>query len=301
MSQWRTDYVMINKFSRPGNEALSRKGVVLHWTANPGATDENHAEFFDGKDGGGSRAAGAHIFVDRDSATLIVPLDEIAYHANEKACKITKLKGSITRGDGSTYKGDANVTTIGVEMCVEKNGTIHPDTVKRTVEVIAELCRMYKLGEGDIYRHYDVTGKACPKPFVDKPELFEKFKNDVAALLTPLVSKPSTETKGAASKAKTHKVVAGDTMWGISRKYGLTKQELQSYNPDVELAPLQIGAVLKVAKPERKFNSLVDYLSYNKMPHDFVSRVKLANKYGIIGYSGTASQNTRLLNMLQND
>jgi N-acetylmuramoyl-L-alanine amidase len=33
----------------------------------------------------------------------------------------------------------------------------------------------------DIWTHNGITGKNCPKWFVDRPEKFEDFKRDVAA------------------------------------------------------------------------------------------------------------------------
>lgn len=185
MAIWKEDIVQLNKFSRSGKKLVEVRGIVEHWTANPGASDEGHAAYFDGSDGGGERYASAHIFIDKDSATLIVPLDEVAYHANDRACKIDKLKEST-----SYYKnGNANLTTIGVELCVEKDGTIHPDTIARGVKVNVELCKMFKLDPlKDIYRHFDVTGKLCPRPWVEKPEIFTDFKKDVKVLLTPKVA-----------------------------------------------------------------------------------------------------------------
>lgn len=186
MALWTTDYVILNQYSRPGTKLVGHRGIVLHWTADPGATDENEHNFFDGSDGGGGRYASAHIFVDRDSATLIIPLDEVAYHANEKPCRIPKLQA--TQG---TYTGGANLTAIGVEMCVEQDGTIHPDTVTRTVQVVAELCRMYNNSIDDIYRHFDITGKNCPAPYVANPALFIDFKNRVAADLNGAAPAPA--------------------------------------------------------------------------------------------------------------
>jgi N-acetylmuramoyl-L-alanine amidase len=180
VTAWVNDYVVKNKFSRPGLAILKVLGVVIHWTATPGATDENEKKFFDGADGGGSRYASAHIFVDRDSARCIIPLNEVAYHANEKPSKVTRLRAST-----ANYKsGNANLNTIGVEMCVEKDGTIHPDTVKRTVDVVVELCKQFGLSPlNDVYRHYDITGKNCPAPWVTNGQLFVGFKQNVKAKL----------------------------------------------------------------------------------------------------------------------
>lgn len=182
MSFYNVDLVQVNKYSRPATKLVGVRGIVVHWTANAGASDTAHKNFFDGADGGGGRYAGAHFFVDRDSATLIIPLDEVAYHANEVSCKIPSLKASTNY----YKKGDANLTTIGIEMCVEKDGTIHPETVERTAQLTAHLCTYFKLGTNDIYRHYDITGKNCPAPWVSKPVLFDNFKNDVNKIMNPV-------------------------------------------------------------------------------------------------------------------
>jgi hypothetical protein len=46
-------------------------------------------------------------------------------------------------------------------------------------------------------------------------------------------------------------------------------------------------------------NSIVDYLVSIKQPSDFESRRKLAAKYGIKDYTGTATQNAKLLKLLK--
>jgi hypothetical protein len=45
--------------------------------------------------------------------------------------------------------------------------------------------------------------------------------------------------------------------------------------------------------------SIVDYLSSIGKPSDYASRAKLAQQYGITNYTGTAAQNTQLLNTLR--
>ena len=35
------------------------------------------------------------------------------------------------------------------------------------------------LNENDVIRHYDVTGKACPKYFVDHEDAWKQFRKDV--------------------------------------------------------------------------------------------------------------------------
>ena len=178
MSIIKNDYVIKNKFSRPGTVRQKTMGIIVHYTANPGGTAKNHADFFDGADGGGGRYAGAQVFVDKVQALALMPLNEVAYQANEAGCRIATLKGSL-----GGYNGNANVTTLGVEMCIERDGSIATETFNRTVDVVVELCRKYNLNQNNLYRHYDVTGKNCPAPWVARPADFTRFKNAVAAKL----------------------------------------------------------------------------------------------------------------------
>jgi N-acetylmuramoyl-L-alanine amidase len=179
MSNWRNDFIPKNKYTRPGILLKGVKKIVLHWTANPGASADAHKRYFGGTAIQNKTYASAHIFVDPKEAICIIPLNEMAYHANDEYEKGFRGVKEIAP--------NANRCTIGVEMCVDKDGTISPDTIKNTIEVIVDLCKTYKLTENDIVRHYDVTHKPCPKPFIDDPTKFEDFKKQVGLILNPPV------------------------------------------------------------------------------------------------------------------
>ncbi|EHA0132645.1 N-acetylmuramoyl-L-alanine amidase family protein [Listeria monocytogenes] len=176
MSVLQYNYINKNQFSRPGYKLLRVSKIVMHYTANPGASADNHRRYFrDLKE----RYASAHIFIDDKEAICIIPLNEVAYHANERSCKLTALQASTSYYRG----GNANLTSIGIEMCLDKNGNITVATFNRSVDVAAELCKTYDLTASDIIRHYDVTGKNCPAPWVAKPSELTRFRNAVNAKL----------------------------------------------------------------------------------------------------------------------
>lgn len=194
MTAWENKYINVNPYSRPSTKLNDVKKLILHWTANFGASANNHYIYF-GKTmieqnaklpANNRRYASAHIFIDRKEALCIVPLNEVAYQAND----VQKyVNGKAYRGV-SALTPNANMLAIGVEMCVEKNGAIHDETIDRTVKVFAELCKKYKLDPlKDIVRHYDVTGKDCPSPFVRDSSKFTKFKNDVKKAMGGKVDK----------------------------------------------------------------------------------------------------------------
>ena len=72
-------------------------------------------------------------FIDRKEAREIIPLNEVAYHANERKAGplLSALKATAPYYPG----GNANLLTLGIEMCIEKDGSFHPDTVARTQPV----------------------------------------------------------------------------------------------------------------------------------------------------------------------
>ena len=58
----------------------------------------------------------------------------------------------------------------------------NPGTYGRCVELTAWLCREFRLNpETDVIRHYAVTGKECPRYYVEHPEAWDTFRADVAA------------------------------------------------------------------------------------------------------------------------
>jgi N-acetylmuramoyl-L-alanine amidase len=179
MALWTNDFIRVNEYTRPGFKLLGVRGIVMHYTATPGATARNEHDYFNGTAIEQKRYASAHIFVDKNEAICIIPLNEVAYHANEKPSRIAKFLASAPY-----YKdGNANLTTVSVEMCIEKDGSLHPATLERATNVVVELCRMFNLKETDIYRHYDITGKNCPAFWVSNPAGFEAFKAEVGKRL----------------------------------------------------------------------------------------------------------------------
>lgn len=174
MSFIKYGYIRINKFSRPGIKNYGIKGIIMHYTANKGGTARNHKDYFNNLNG---VYASAHLFVDDNEAICIIPLDEVAYHANDTV---------KYNSDGSIYKplysqiGNANYGAIGVEMCLDKNGNITEKTFQNTVKAVKELIAKYpNVTRNKIWRHYDVTGKNCPAPWVVKPSELERFKDAV--------------------------------------------------------------------------------------------------------------------------
>ena len=73
-----------------------------------------------------------------------------------------------------------NANSIGIEMCCRRraDGTWYFDdeTVDATVELARDIMARYGIDVDHVVRHYDVTGKICPAPYVNDPAAWEEFK-----------------------------------------------------------------------------------------------------------------------------
>ena len=153
----------------PRNYRTPRRGfvnyLVIHYDGNKGATDEGNANYFANND---THDTSAHYFVDEDSVTQSVPDNACAFH-----CGANTYKHPYCRNDNS----------IGIEMCsdVDRLGNyiITEETVARTVELTKYLMKLYSIPPENVLRHYDVTGKNCPAPWVKDEKLWIDFKSRI--------------------------------------------------------------------------------------------------------------------------
>ena len=153
-----------------GRGGNSIKYIVVHYTANDGDTSMNNARYFQGA----GRRASAHYFVDEDSVTQSVRDTDGAWHCG----------GALESAHHPLHGICMNRNSLGVEMCSDKVGgkyVITAQTVDRTVELVRWLMSKYSVPVERVVRHYDVTGKACPEPWVRDESLWKAFKARLTA------------------------------------------------------------------------------------------------------------------------
>ncbi len=169
---YREKLIKSNKFSRPQKRFIPR-GIALHWVDGAGHTAQGVRDWFDGLDG---RYASAHFVVDEKEAILCVPLDEMAYHVGAH---------NYTAFAMAHYAPYPNTYLIGIEMChpYEQGpsrmwkGKFSVGTLHNTKVLCAELCRRFDFDPcEDIVRHYDITGKECPRWYVRHEDDYEIFR-----------------------------------------------------------------------------------------------------------------------------
>jgi N-acetylmuramoyl-L-alanine amidase len=170
------DLLTKNKYSRPCVLLKAVKGIVIHWVENAGSTAQANRNFFEGLKNQPSgldpkkyHYASAHYVVGlRGEVIRCVPDREVCYHVGAETYTNEALRRL------SVYP---NNCTIGIELCHPGwDGRFTGETLQSCRELAAALLRAYGLTLEDLWRHYDVTGKVCPKYFVEHGDEWDAFR-----------------------------------------------------------------------------------------------------------------------------
>ena len=135
--------------------------MVVHYVGNPGTTAAANRSFFANLALTHETYASAHFVVGLKGEILqCVPLTEIAYCSNT-----------------------ANDYTVSIEVChPDDTGKFDDATMESLEALVAWLCETFDLDpDADVIRHYDVTGKICPKYYVENEDAWLAFRADVSA------------------------------------------------------------------------------------------------------------------------
>lgn len=222
--------------AHPNNYYQGRGGnsiqyIVVHYTANDGDTAAGNGNYFSGA----NRQASAHYFVDECSVVQTVKDTDAAWHCG----------GGLQGSGGHAYYGKCqNRNSLGVEMCSDKVGgkyVITAATVDRTVELVRYLMKRHNVPASRVIRHYDVTGKICPEPWVRNESLwtafkarledddmsYEQFKAYMSQYQKEQEAKPvSNYAKGGWEKAKADGVTDGTAPQGVmTREMGVVMMQ----------------------------------------------------------------------------
>lgn len=152
-----------NKFSRPGKALGKVKGIVVHYTANPGTDAVANRNYFNNLEKINQETekktyASSHFIIGLEGQIVqCIPLNEIAYASN-----------------------DRNGDTVSIECChPDKSGQFNRGTMEALKQLVSYLCLRFGLDEDAVIRHYDVTGKKCPLYFVEHEDKWLEFKKEI--------------------------------------------------------------------------------------------------------------------------
>lgn len=165
----------ISKYNHKVASVDRIKYIVIHYCGSLGSAKQQ-VEYF----AAANRGASAHYFVDFNGDIYQSVEDkDIAWHCGSK-----------------TYRHPAcrNSNSLGIEMCCKTTGSpqradekwyFEDATVKATVELTKELMKKYNIPANNVVRHYDVTGKCCPAPYVYNKgkHTWEEFKKLIGGII----------------------------------------------------------------------------------------------------------------------
>ncbi len=140
--------------ARTGVKLLEINNIVIHYVGNAKTTAQNNHDYFNKTD----TDVCSHFIVGLDGEIIqCVPIDEKSNASNNR-----------------------NLDTISIEVCHPDNtGEFNDVTYQSLVKLTAWLCDNSGLKSKDVIRHYDITGKECPKYFVTHEDAWEDFLLDV--------------------------------------------------------------------------------------------------------------------------
>lgn len=188
-------YFTKSKYNRPGDKRSRTTKIAWHYTGKAGVSALSTWNYFEGLKVGqyyivnGVKKyiyASSHFIVGLDGEIYeCMPLNEIGYTTNE-----------------------ANAYSIGIECATTGSDDHYTDKqYKAMVHLGAWLAQEYKLNPiEDAIRHKDVTGKVCPRYFVNNIDKWKQFKTDQYNLLKGKITladiKNCTNGKGEVTQVK---------------------------------------------------------------------------------------------------
>lgn len=159
MPEW-VDVQLIHKHSsaRSGAKLKDIKNIVIHYVGNPMTTAQNNRDYFDKPD----TEVSSHFVVGLEGEIIqCVPLDEKSAASNHR-----------------------NKDTISIEVChSDESGKFSEETYLALIKLVSHLCNHLSLDETDVIRHYDITGKNCPKYYVENEDKWKALKKDIKEAL----------------------------------------------------------------------------------------------------------------------
>lgn len=139
MPSIKYDHTTINY----SGSVTKKKYNVWHDTGVKGQTASGNANYFRSVD----RQSSANYFVDKNAIVEVVDPNLVAWHC----------------GDGAGKYGITNANSIGIELCPEADGSIHPQTIANAIWLGKKLMKDFGISFENNVRHYDASRKNCPQ------------------------------------------------------------------------------------------------------------------------------------------
>ena len=144
--------------SRRGIKLTGINDIVLHYVGNPGTSAQDNRDWY----AESNSEVSSHFVVGLQGEVIqCIPLDEKSSASNHR-----------------------NGDTISIEIChPDASGKFNEATYDSVVELTAWLVKACNLDIENVIRHYEVTGKICPKYYVENDDAWVQLRADIAARL----------------------------------------------------------------------------------------------------------------------
>lgn len=144
--QYRKDHIPRSTTnSRRSGISMNPKTITIHNTGNANSSAANERAWLTNPTN--VRQASYHIVVDEKEAVECIPLNENAWHAGD--------------GSGAT---SGNRTSISLEICESGD---YAQTLENATELVAKMLEERGWGVDRLRRHFDWSGKICPRLMYD--------------------------------------------------------------------------------------------------------------------------------------
>lgn len=152
------DYIPSVGTARSGRALADFNGIVIHYVGNPGTSAAGNRNYF---------------------AKIGTP---VVSHF------VVGLEGEVIQclplWERSVASNNRNKDTISIEVChPDDSGQFNPATYAAVVRLTAWLCETGGLSTAQVIRHYDVSGKECPRYYVRNEAAWQQFLTDVQSQL----------------------------------------------------------------------------------------------------------------------
>ncbi|TFG60041.1 MAG: N-acetylmuramoyl-L-alanine amidase, partial [Spirochaetales bacterium] len=159
---------------RPDERLAEMKGVIIHWTESTwGSSAQDTRDWFADQ----KIMASAHYSIGQDGEIIrMVPEDYIAWASG--GVKPSALSGELFSGNPNNYTVSIESNPSYDRISFDENGlNISPGFLSRVnydamVKLTADILSRNNLSSSDLWRHYDMTGKDCPRYM--QPDIFNR-------------------------------------------------------------------------------------------------------------------------------
>ncbi len=146
--------IPVDGTSRRGEQLQDIRSIVIHYVGNPGTTARQNRDWYANP----QSEVSSHFLVGLEGEVIqCIPLNEYSSASNHR-----------------------NGDTISIEVChPDDSGKFTDESYASLVRLTAWLVDACRLDPADVIRHYDITGKECPRYFVRDEQSWKTFLEDV--------------------------------------------------------------------------------------------------------------------------